>query len=111
VAGALRRHHQHVEVLAGLDQVEVDVEAVREEEGGALFHVGREVLAVDVGLKLVGGEHHDHVAPFGGLGHLHDLEACLLGLGHRGRALAQATAMSFTPESRRFRAWAWPWLP
>ena len=25
--------------------------------------------------------------------------------------LRSATTTSFTPESRRFRTWAWPWLP
>ncbi len=25
--------------------------------------------------------------------------------------LRSATATSFTPESRRLRVWAWPWLP
>ena len=36
-----------------------------------------------------GVQHHDDVGPLGGLGHLHDLELLLLGLGDAGRALAQ----------------------
>ena len=78
VAGALRRDHQHVEIGARLDQVEMHVEAVREHQRRAVLHVGGEVIAIDVGLQFVGREHHHHVGPFGGLGDLHDLE--LLGL-------------------------------
>ena len=89
VAGALGRDHHHVEVGARLDQVEVDVEAVREHQRRALLHVGGEVVAIDVGLQLVGREHHHHVGPFGGLGDLHDLELLALGLLDALRALAQ----------------------
>ncbi len=89
VAGALRRHHQHVEVLARLDEVEMDVEAVREHQRRAVLHVGRELGAVDVGLKLVGRQHHHDVGPFGGVRHAHHLEALGLGLGGRGGARAK----------------------
>ena len=68
VAGALGRDHQHVEIGARLDQVEMDVEAVGEQQRGALLHVGREVGAIDVGLQFVRRQHHDDVGPFGGLG-------------------------------------------
>ena len=87
--GPLRRDHQHVDVGARLDQVEVHVEAVREHQRRALLHVGGEVIAIDVGLQLVRGEHHHHVGPFGGLGDLHHLELLGLGLLHAGRGLAQ----------------------
>jgi hypothetical protein len=87
--GTLRRHHADVDVGARLDQVEVHVEAVREHQRRAVLHVVAQVVAVDVGLQLVGGEHHDDVGPLGGLGHLHHLELLLLGLGDAGRALAQ----------------------
>ena len=40
VAGALRRDHDHVEVGPRLDQVEVDVEAVREGERRAVRMFG-----------------------------------------------------------------------
>jgi hypothetical protein len=80
VARALRRDHQHVEVLARLDQVEVHVEAVREGEGGAVLHVGVQLVAIDVALQLVGGQHHHDVGPLGGLGRGHDLEASPFGL-------------------------------
>ena len=89
MARALRRDHDDVEVGAGLDQVEVDVEAVREGEGRALLHVAGEMLRIDVALKFVGGEHHHEVRPFGGIGDVHDLQALAFGLLGRGRALAQ----------------------
>ena len=50
------------------------------------------LLLVDLGLGLVGDEHHDDVGLLRGVVHAHDLEAGLLGLlGGRG-ALAQAHA-------------------
>ena len=111
MAGALRRDHQHVEVGARLDQVEMDVEAVGEQQRRALLHVGVQMLAVDVGLQLVGREHHHDVGPFGGLGDLHHLELLALGLLAPAEPLRSATATSLTPQSRRLSAWAWPWLP
>ena len=86
VAGALRGDHQHVEVLARLDQVEMDVEAVREQEGGAFLHVGVQFVAIDVALQLVRGQHHHDVRDLGGLRRGHHLEAGLFGLLARGRA-------------------------
>src|SRR3546814_2196849 len=41
------------------------------------------------GLVLVGGEDHDDVRPFGGVGVGHHLEAGLFGLLSRGRAFAK----------------------
>ena len=40
VARPLGRDHQHVEILARIDEVEMDVEAMREQQGRALLHVG-----------------------------------------------------------------------
>jgi len=65
VAGALRGHHPDVEVGPRLDLAEVDVEAVGEGERRPLFEIRLDLLAVDLGLDLVGEEHHDDV----GLGH------------------------------------------
>ena len=89
VAGALRRDHQHVEVGARLDQVEMHVEAVGEHQRRALLHVGREMVAIDVGLQLVGRQHHHDVGPFGGAGHVHHLDPLGLGLLGRRRARTQ----------------------
>ena len=90
----------------------MNVEAVGEEERGALPHVGLQVVLPDAGLKLVRREQHHHIGPFGGFGHVHHLQARLLGLGDGLGAWAQAQRRhSATPESRKFSACAWPWLP
>ena len=85
---ALGGDHQHVEVRARLDQLEVDVEAVREQEGRTLLHVRAELVAVEVGLQLVRHQHHDHVGPFRGLGRRQALDAGGLDLlARRGAGL------------------------
>jgi hypothetical protein len=56
------------------------VQAVREGDGRARPQIGGEVVAIEVALQLVGGEHHRHVGPFRGLCGGHDLEAGSLGL-------------------------------
>ena len=89
VAGPLGRDHHHVEIGARLDQIEMDVEAVREHQRRALLHVGVQMVVIDVGLQFVGREHHHHVGPFGGLGDFHDLELLAFRLLDALRALAQ----------------------
>ena len=89
VAGALRRHHADVEIVARLDETEMHVEAVREHQRRALLHVGVRGDPVDVGLQFVGRQHHDDVGPLGGVRHLHDFQLFLFALLRRGRPLAQ----------------------
>ena len=89
VAGTLRRDHQHVEIGARLEQVEMHVEAVREQQRRAVLHVGVQVIAVDVALQFVGRQHHHDVGPLGGLGDFHHLEAGGFRLLGGGRSLAQ----------------------
>ena len=47
------------------------------------------MLAIDVGLQLVRGQHHHHVGPLGGLGDFHHLQLLAFGLRNAVRALAQ----------------------
>ncbi len=89
MAGAFRGHHQHIDVGTGVDQVEMDIEAVGEQQRRAVLHVGREVGLVDIGLQLVGRQHHHDIGPFGGFRHGHDLEAFAFGLLGRRGAFAQ----------------------
>jgi hypothetical protein len=89
VAGALRRHHDDVDAGLRLDQAEMHVEAVGKGDRRAFAQVVMHVFAVGLGLKLVGHGEHDQVAPGGGLGDAHDLQALALGLGGAGRAFAQ----------------------
>ena len=63
-----------------------------EGQGIALHQVGLDVPLVDVGLDLVVDEHHHDVAPLGGVGHGHHLQAGSLRLGPALRALPQAHA-------------------
>jgi len=74
---------------ARLDQVEMHVEAVGEQQRGAVLQVGMQVIAVDVALQFVRREHHDHVGPFGGFRHLEHIERLALRLLDALRALAQ----------------------
>jgi hypothetical protein len=67
----------------------MDVEAVGEHQRRAVLHVRVQVICIDLGLQLVGREHHHHVGPLGGLGHFHDLELLGLGLLDALRILAQ----------------------
>ncbi len=66
------------------------VQAVREGQRRAGLHVRAELLAIQVALALIRGQHHHDVGPFGALGRVHDLQAGGLGLGHAGGAGAQA---------------------
>ena len=74
------------------------------------LHVGRDVGVVDPGGGLVRGEVHDDVGPLGGFGDGDDLEAGVTRAGFVGGAGAEAD-LTWTPESLRLRAWAWPWEP
>jgi len=90
VAGAFRRDHRHVEIGARFDQVEMDVQPVREEQRRALAHVLPHVLVVDVSLQLVRREHHHHVSRPRSIGDAHNLQPLRLGLARGPRAFAQA---------------------
>jgi hypothetical protein len=84
MAGALGGDHEHVEIGARVQQVEMHVQPVREGKGGARLHVGREIAIVDVGLQLIGRQHHDDVGPLGAVRRTHHREARALGLLDRG---------------------------
>ena len=96
MAGALGGSHEHVHALGRHDLLIADVEAVGEGQGIALHQVGLDVPLVDVGLDLVVDEHHHDVAPLGGVGHGHHLQAGVLGilpvLGAGAQAYAHVTA-------------------
>ena len=90
VAGALGGHHDDIDVRSRLDVVEVDVEAVGEQQGGARLDVRLDLLTVEGGLHLVGGQDRDDVGPGDRLGDRLDGQTGLLSLGRGGRSLAQA---------------------
>src|SRR5690606_447292 len=90
VARALRGNHDDVDALRRLDVAEADVEAVAEQDGLAIREVRLDVFGVEVTLVLVGREDDDDVSPLGGLSGAEHLEARLLSLRDRLRALLQA---------------------
>ena len=92
VAGALGGDHQDVDVRARLDQLEVDVEAMGEKQGGALLHVPGQAVLVDVRLQFVRRQHHQDVGPGRGLVRGHHGEASTFGLLGRAGAGAQGDA-------------------
>jgi len=81
MARSLGSSEAHVDILGGDDGLEVDVEAVGEEEQTAGLQVGGDIFCIQFGLGLVWGEDHDHVGPLGSLGGGGDFKAGLLGLG------------------------------
>ena len=90
VAGAFGGDHEHVDVGARVEQVEVHVQAVGEGEGAAGLHVRAELVAVEVALALVGGQDHDDVGPFRRIARVHDLQVRAFSLGHASGIWAQA---------------------
>jgi hypothetical protein len=90
VARALGGDHDDVHVLRGLDDVEMDVEAVGPDEGLAGLEVREDVGLVDGLLDLVRKQDLDDVGLLGGLGGGDGLEAVLDGQLVVGRALALA---------------------
>jgi hypothetical protein len=80
VAGALGRDHQHVDSVLGLDQVEVDIQAMGEHQRRAVLDVRSDLALVDVALQFVGREDHQGVGPRGRFRNAHDGQAVGLDL-------------------------------
>ena len=85
----LGRDHNDVHVGLGLDEREVDVEAMTEGQGRPSLKVRLDGFPVDRRLKLVRGEHHHHIGIGDRVRHLGNDQTCLLSLGPGARALAQ----------------------
>ncbi len=68
----------------------MNVQTVREGQRGAFLHVGGEMVAIEIALPLIRGEHHHHVGPGGGFRGAEHLQASSFGLGDAGGAWAQA---------------------
>ena len=111
MAGRFGGDQRDINVGGRLDRAEVDVEAVREHQRLARGEVRRDVLGVDVGLRLIGDQDHDDVGPLGGVGDGEHVEAGLLRLGDANLLVAGRPTRTSTPESFRLSAWAWPCEP
>ncbi len=83
VTGAFGGDHDHIEISAGFDQAEVDVETMSKSKRRAGFHVCVQIVRINGGLMLVWREHHDDVGPSGSFLVGHDLKASAFRL--RGR--------------------------
>ena len=90
VTRALRRDHRDVDIGRRRDQAVPDVEAVAEEQRLAGGQGRRDVLGVDLALRGVRRQDHDHVGLGRRLGRRDHAQALLLGLGPALRALRQA---------------------
>ncbi len=90
VAGALGGDHADVDAGGRGDLLEVDREAVGEEQQVAGGDAVGDVGLPDLGLLLVGQQDHHRVAAAGGFGDVEHLEAGLFGLGAAGGVRAQA---------------------
>jgi hypothetical protein len=110
VAGRLRRDQHRVDARVGRDQAEVDVEAVAEDECVAGADRVGETVGPHALLRGVRCEHDDHVSLVGGRVRVQHAQALLLGDRREPEPARRPTRTSM-PESRRFSAWAWPWLP
>ena len=86
VSRPLRRDHEDIQVLARLDQVEVDVQAMCKSERRAFAHVRFQMVAIERPLVLVRRQNHDDIGPFRRFARVEDLETRLFGLGRAGGA-------------------------
>ena len=75
-----------------LDQVEVNVQAVTEEQRVAVLEVRLDVIGENARLSGVRCEHHDDVGPLGNLGRRTDRQSLLFSLLTRLRAFLEADA-------------------
>jgi len=81
MAGRLRRDHADIDIRGWLDGSVTDVEAVCEHHGFAGGKVWRDGVGIYLALRLIGGEQHDDIGPFGCFGGGHDLQPGAFGAG------------------------------
>ena len=77
--GALRRDHEHVDVIRRNNLVEMDIEAVRKRERAAGLQMRRDLAAVERRLLLIRNEDHRDVRRFHGVRHGEYLQPVFLG--------------------------------
>ena len=89
VSRTFRRNHDHVQIRARFDELEMHVEAMRKSQRRAFFHVPFEVIAVQRRRQFVRHQNHDHVGIFHRVGHLGHGKLRVFGLAPRAGAGAQ----------------------
>src|SRR5690606_19642465 len=90
VVRCLGGDHDDVDVFTRLNLAVVHVEAVGESQHSAGRDVVGNVVTMDLGDVLVRKQNHDKIGCLHGFRNFLNLQACVLGLGPRGAALAQA---------------------
>jgi hypothetical protein len=80
IPGTLGRYQNHIEILARLDLLEVDVEAMGEQQRGA-FLEQRFELGIQRLLREIGHQHGHQLSAFYRRSRFHHLQAVLLRLG------------------------------
>ena len=90
VARALGGRHEDVDIGAGYDLSEVDIEPVAEGEECPFFHEGLDLLPIHVALEFVGDQDHEDVRHLGGFCGSQNGEARLFGLGPGTASLPEA---------------------
>ncbi len=80
VAGSLGGDHGHVDISGGIDQTEMDVEAVGEHQHIAGLEVGLDVLLVHGRLLLIIDQDHDDISHLCSLGSIVNGQALCLRL-------------------------------
>src|SRR5437899_11794403 len=100
---AFGRDHEDVHVGRGLDEFEMDVEAVAEGEVFAFFQVRLDVFTIDVRGGFVRRQHHDDVRLARRFRGVEDWEALFAGFfaGGAFRIEAYADVHSAIPEVER----------
>ena len=68
MAGAFRRHHGTSRSSRGSIRLKWMLRPCANSSAAPSLEIGREMLAVDVALQFVGGQHHHDIGPFGGVG-------------------------------------------
>ncbi len=82
MSGSLGRGHADVDACCRSNGLEVNVEAMSEEQQFAGGKIGSNLFVVQLGGGLIRDENHDHVSPLGHFRHSADFEARLLRLGN-----------------------------
>ena len=83
------RHHQAVDIGTRLDKIEMHVQAMGKGNSRARTDVVMNFVTVNIGLQLVGRQHHYKITPGSGLGHIHDFKAGSSSLCTAGRVSTQ----------------------
>ncbi len=79
MSGAFGSDHGHVDEIGRYDLAVMDIETVGKHQGLALDHLVGDGFLIDLGLELIGDQHHDDVGPFGRLGGVQNFKPGLLG--------------------------------